>query len=523
MAFKRSSEVGNKITSAFGSGHKKFGFSIESEYKDQRTLPEILKDWAVHEAAHTAEEFILRTGLRGFIAPDDFRAIARGEKTAGANITTLLELSLPDRMFRKDKEKFDIHSFNSKSVYWRNFKRELPVVDVDKQTINRFCEEKLGDFLESLSIKSAFGTDSPTYAEDSALLKHIISFIQEAAKSQGKTITEEQATKILLNEYSDNHLETLETVSKLLSLHAINSSDAEIKRALEMGNQSIKEVPQEGIALKFLRLSRNLTQKQLSERIGHTQEFLAMLEHGNRKIQNDYAEEVARVLALTPIEKDIFHQIILYSSKKFLQKPEDATVGKLLKFHIDRSGISQKQFAEAIGVSNALVSRWISNERDIDAKKFDAIAHTLLLTPEDKAELIALATAPFPQEKFEAQQERKKAGFLLSYYMKREGIRIEALGTLIETNTSSVKKWISGDSTISPEQTAKITGCLTLSAQESVQFAEQIAISNEHIKEKNKERKKERKAIKASETYLGAVQKIPRHLTSELPGKDFIR
>ena len=138
--------------------------------------------------------------------------------------------------------------------------------------------------------------------------------------------------------------------------------------------------------LKLLREMRGLTQKDLAERVGLTQQMVAMWENGVRNPKPESLRKIADALELTEEERE---DLGIPSPEKGIRK-----AAVLLR---EERGMTQETLGELTGFGQDRISKWETGDRNPKPESLRKICIALKLTELEWMSLL-LAIAPYPVE-----------------------------------------------------------------------------------------------------------------------------
>ena len=177
-------------------------------------------------------------------------------------------------------------------------------------------------------------------------------------------------------------------------------------------------------------------------------------------------------------------------------QPEDKRPGLLLKAYRKRLGLSQPEFADAIGELNGAVSTWESGEHPVPEYKAGTLANALKLSQTEAERFILLvhpdiaehtgvdwlrkniaggqwSTLDAPalnREWLDAQPAGKQGGLLLRAYRERRKYSLDALATATRIPEGTLQHWETFRSQIATNKLGTLCHELSLSSSEAEDF-----------------------------------------------------
>jgi transcriptional regulator with XRE-family HTH domain len=149
-----------------------------------------------------------------------------------------------------------------------------------------------------------------------------------------------------------------------------------------------------GLVIQEARLSQRLSLRQLADKAGVSKATLSRWEAGKSR---PYAPELAAVLETLQVpetaRRQCFQQLGTPQAERYLSKtaPDGAPLpisgGELLRALRQRTGLTQADTARAVGVTQALLSRWEHNDCWPDDEKLARLCAALNATPGEKVGL----------------------------------------------------------------------------------------------------------------------------------------
>jgi transcriptional regulator with XRE-family HTH domain len=146
---------------------------------------------------------------------------------------------------------------------------------------------------------------------------------------------------------------------------------------------------------------------------------------------------------------------------------------RLLAFHRQYAGLTQKEFADRMGVSEMTARRWESGSLPLRCGSLTPIVinKVLRLTSDECDQLMRSLFPTLEPRWLDNQDPSLWAGLLLATYRRRAGLNQEELSATLGVSRQTLSYWESGHHPITPEKLLAIPAALGLTADESNRLA----------------------------------------------------
>lgn len=124
--------------------------------------------------------------------------------------------------------------------------------------------------------------------------------------------------------------------------------------------------------IKELRLKHNMTQKELANKIGLTQQAIALIESGKRKIDFDL---FLKIIDICGESLDVIN--IAAGNDIELSQNENMTIGEKIRNLRKEKGLTQKSLGELCGINEANIRKYESNKQNPKVITLKKIADAL--------------------------------------------------------------------------------------------------------------------------------------------------